>query len=305
MAEASQSEGLQERNRSWWERNAMNYDWQGTLKVPDGSREFYAEIDRRFFTSSPFYYRRGDDRPFADLIPFERLRGARVLEVGCGLGSHAQLLCEAGADLTAIDITERAVTQTRRRLELMGLRADVRQADAEHLPFEDNRFDFIWSWGVIHHSANTVAVLQEMQRVLKPGGEVRLMVYNLDSIEAWGKIVRGALTGKFFRGMSVLDVLTHYSDGYIARHYTGTSLSRLLVSSGFEEVSTRVLGQRSEMLPMPGVGPLSRLKQRALRLVPPHLTKAVLSRWGWFLFATARKARSGRPPSLGDVAPNA
>lgn len=264
----------------------MNYDWQRTLRAPEGSAEFFAEIDRRFFESSPFY--RGD-RPFAALIPFERLRGTRVLEVGCGMGSHAQLLCEAGAELSAIDITERAVEQTTKRLELAGLKADVRQADAEHMPFDDGRFDFVWSWGVIHHSANTAAILADMKRVLKPGGEVRLMVYNRRSIEAWGKMARGLLSGKLLSGTSVDDVLTRYSDGYLARHYTRASFSDLVASAGFTGVSTSVLGQRIEMLPIPGRGLLGAVKQRAIRLIPDAVTRAVLSRWGWFLFATARR----------------
>ncbi len=286
MTEGAARSELQDHNRSWWERNAMTYDWQRTLQAPEGSPEFFAEIDRRFFHSSPFY--RGD-RPFAGLIPFERLHGARVLEIGCGMGSHAQLLCEAGAVLTAIDITGRAVEQTRRRLALAGLEADVRQADGEHIPVDDGRFDFVWSWGVIHHSANTAAVLGEIRRVLKPGGEARVMVYHRRSIEAWGKVVRGALTGKLLKGMSIDDVLTRYSDGYVARHYTRASFSALMASAGLAEIDTRVLGQKVELLPIPGRGPLGTLKRRLLRSVPDGLAEALLSRWGWFLLASGRR----------------
>ena len=276
----------QEQNRSWWERNAMTYDWQRTLNVEEGSRAFFAEVDRRFFESSPFY--RGNP-PFADLIPFEHLRGARVLEIGCGMGSHAELLASAGADLTAVDITERAVAMTSRRLEFAHLKAEIRQADAEHLPFSDESFDFVWSWGVIHHSANTEAILREILRVLKPGCETRLMVYHRRSIEAFGKLVRGLLTGKLLRGMSVEDVLSHYSDGYLARHFTRRDFRELLERVGFRGIATRVLGQRIEMLPFPGRSPLAAMKQRLLRAVPDTVATRVLSRVGWFLFATARR----------------
>ena len=57
--------------------------------------------------------------------------------------------------------------------------------DAEHLEFPDETFDFVWSWGVIHHSANTEAIIREIHRVLKPGGEARVMVYHRNSINFW------------------------------------------------------------------------------------------------------------------------
>jgi ubiquinone/menaquinone biosynthesis C-methylase UbiE len=264
----------------------MNYDWQRTMPVEEGTGAFFDEIDRRFFNSSPFYH---GARPFEDLIPFERLRGARVLEVGCGMGSHAQLLAQAGAILSAIDITKRATQMTRRRLELAGLTADVRQADAESLPFDDQRFDFVWSWGVVHHSASTEAVLREIVRVLKPGSEARLMVYHRHSIEAFGKVARGLFSGKLLRGMSVDDVLSHYSDGFLARHYTRRAFTELLQQAGFRGVHTRILGQRIELIPLPGRGPLGAMKRSLVRAVPDRMSTAVLSRLGWFLFATARR----------------
>ena len=67
----------------------MSYDWHRTLQVSEGTREFYEEVDRRFFSSSSFY--RGQ-RPFEKWIPLGRLREKRVLEIGCGLGTHAQLM---------------------------------------------------------------------------------------------------------------------------------------------------------------------------------------------------------------------
>lgn len=277
---------LQNENRSWWQHNPMNYDWERTLALEEGSAAFYDEIDARLFASSRFY---AGDPPFNRIIPFGRLSGKKVLEIGCGLGSHAELFCLAGADLTAIDITDRAIKDTRRRLELRGLEADVHREDAEAMSFADETFDFVWSWGVIHHSASPESILDEIHRVLRPGGEVRLMVYHRRSIEAAGKIARGFLTGRYPWKMSRAETLNFYCDGFVARHYTRSELSKTITDAGFERVSTAVFGQDIEVLPLPGVGPVANLKQRVAPHIPRTVVESLLSRWGWFLFACGRK----------------
>lgn len=277
---------VQAESRGWWEANPMSYDWHKTLPAAEGTPEFYDGIDRRFFASSSFYKGK---RPFERWIPFDQLKGKRVLEIGCGMGAHAQLLSEAECDLTCIDLTEKGVASTRRRLESRGLRADIRRMDAEHMDFPDGEFDFVWSWGVIHHSADTDQIVRNVFRVLKPGGEFRLMVYHRRSVSGLYCIVRGLLTGKFFKGMSVQQVLSFYTDGYMARFYTRRELRDLLARCGFSRVDTKVLGQKSELLPLSGKGVSGRAKHALLRILPDALAEAALSVGGYFLFAVARK----------------
>lgn len=112
--------------------------------------------------------------PFAD---FPAASGKRVLEVGVGLGADHQRLAEAGARLSGLDLTERAIDHTRRRLAAFGLTSDLAVGDAENLPFPDSTFDLVYSWGVLHHSPDTPKAIAEVHRVLKPGGEARVMIY--------------------------------------------------------------------------------------------------------------------------------
>jgi 2-polyprenyl-3-methyl-5-hydroxy-6-metoxy-1,4-benzoquinol methylase len=277
---------MQAESKGWWEANPMGYDWHKTLQATEGTSEFYDGIDRRFFSSSSFY--RGK-KPFEKWIPFDQLKGKRVLEIGCGLGAHAQLLSEAECNLTCIDLTEKGVASTRQRLEMRGLPADVRQMDAERMGFSDNQFDFVWSWGVIHHSADTEAIVRNVFRVLKPGGEFRLMVYHRFSLSGLYCLMRGLISGKFFRGMSVQEVLSFYTDGYLARFYTRRELRELLMRGGFSKVDTKVLGQNSELLPLPGKGMSGRIKYALLRIIPDAFAERALSLAGYFLFAIARK----------------
>ena len=135
----------------------------------EDSQEYFREIDRRIF--HPRYMRLTADasgKPFSLFVDFDSLSGKDVLDVGIGSGIATQMLAESGAKVTGVDLTDWAVETTRRRLEAFGLQADVRQADAEQLPFEDASFDLVFSWGVIHHSSDMDRALSELVRVTGP-----------------------------------------------------------------------------------------------------------------------------------------
>src|SRR5258708_22826135 len=102
--------------RRWWTDNLMVYDWsQRPADVTDAA--YLEEVERRFLSESWFAQPAGAP-PYSGLIPFEELAGKDVLEIGCGSGVHARLLAEAGARLTAVDLTPTAVEMTPHRLEL-------------------------------------------------------------------------------------------------------------------------------------------------------------------------------------------
>jgi ubiquinone/menaquinone biosynthesis C-methylase UbiE len=106
-----------------------------------------------------------------------------VLEIGVGMGAdHCELARCSPRSLSGVDLTERAVEFTCKRLALCGLTSDLRQADAEKLPFEDQSFDLVYSWGVLHHSPDTQKAVDEVRRVLRPGGRARIMIYHKSSI---------------------------------------------------------------------------------------------------------------------------
>jgi 2-polyprenyl-3-methyl-5-hydroxy-6-metoxy-1,4-benzoquinol methylase len=159
----------------WWTQNPMSYDWAGEIQYPRFSPQWFEAIDARFLQRSRLFATL--QQPFDRILPLDQLRGARVLEIGCGMGLHTQRLASAGADVTALDLTSTAVEATISRLALKGLRANVLRCDAENLPFLAGAFDFVWSWGVIHHSSRTARVVREIARVVNKGGSCRVMVY--------------------------------------------------------------------------------------------------------------------------------
>lgn len=113
-----------------------------------------------------------------EFTQFERHSGKRVLEIGVGLGADHQRWAQAGAQLSGIDLTERAVEMTRKRFDLFNLKSDLRVADAENLPFADSTFDVVYSWGVLLYCPDMYRAIAEVRRVLKPNGTALIMLYH-------------------------------------------------------------------------------------------------------------------------------
>ena len=78
-------------NQCWWEENPMTYDWEATLHFMPGSREWFEEIDRRFL-SAAYFAKSPDEAPFGRFLRTEDVMGKDVLEIGCGMGTHALLI---------------------------------------------------------------------------------------------------------------------------------------------------------------------------------------------------------------------
>jgi SAM-dependent methyltransferase len=273
-------EDVQKGNRAWWTANPMAYDWHGEIAAEKFSAEWFDAIDARFLDSARLYAT--DAQPFDRLIPFERLKGARVLEIGCGMGLHSELMTRAGADVTAIDISPTSVEATRRRLDVKGLTAEIVEGDAVALPFEDDTFDFVWSWGVIHHSAQTARIVRQVHRVLKPGGEARVMVYNREGMVARIVFVRDLLLRGGFRRHSFDELLQQGTDGFHARFYVQDQFEDLW-RAFFDDVGSEIVGQDSDAVPLP-----RGLRARIVPLMPESWLRRAQARRGTFLFLTAR-----------------
>jgi 2-polyprenyl-3-methyl-5-hydroxy-6-metoxy-1,4-benzoquinol methylase len=272
------TEDVQHGNRSWWSDNPMTYDWHGTNTLPRGTRDWFDEIDRRFIDSSRPYLT--SQRPFDRIMP-DDLEGRQVLEIGCGMGLHSLELARRGAKVHAVDLTEAAVEATQARMKEFGVDSEIRCADAESLPYEGMTFDFVWSWGVIHHSARTARIVREIARVLKPDGEARVMVYNRDGRIARLVLLRHYILGGEFIRHSPDESLWRWSDGYSARFYHKEQFEDLF-RGFFGDVSSVVLGQESDVVPLPG-----RVRGMVAAQISDRHRLSIASRVGGFLFLTA------------------
>jgi 2-polyprenyl-3-methyl-5-hydroxy-6-metoxy-1,4-benzoquinol methylase len=263
---AGQWSDPQERNREWWERLPMTYaDWDESNRVPATDEDF-RRINEAYLGSNPWLRQH---------FNFGALKGKRVLEIGCGAGAAACLMARGGAGVTAIDITHQAVSIARRNLRAQGLDGVViERMDAEQMTFAEGSFDFIYSWGVIHHSSNPEKIFREIERVLAPGGTGLVMVYNRASLRYWAKgLYWLVMKGKLFEGESLSTVQRFFTDGFFHRHYSASELFTLPRTLGLAVFSIAKTHMAKRMVPG----------------IPRLFDDALKKRVGWLLVAQFSK----------------
>lgn len=117
-----------------------------------------------------------------DFAGFGACEGQRILEIGVGLGADHEQFAGGGAELYGVDLTPRAAGHTTKRLRQLGFASRVTVGDAENLCLPDRCVDVVYSWGVLHHSPDTPRAIREVHRVLREGGEARIMIYHRRSL---------------------------------------------------------------------------------------------------------------------------
>ena len=147
-------------------------------------------------------------------IDLDTLASKKVLEIGSGAGGHSALFAKHGAHMTSIDLTRVRARATQDKFHLLGVQGKCHalQADAESLPFPDNHFDIVYSNGVIHHTPDTETCIEEIYRVLKPGGDVVLLLYCKSSWHYWINLFlcHGLLLGRAFRDPNWIGKVTEW-----------------------------------------------------------------------------------------------
>ena len=287
---AEQAAAWQAANRAWWENNPMRYDFGNKVDFQEFSPEFYQEIDRRFFADVRPYLP-WKKTPFEQLIDFDNLKNRDVLEIGVGNGSHAQLLATRAKTYTGIDLTDYAVRSTSERMRVRGLdgaNVKVQQMDAEKMLFADRSFDFVWSWGVIHHSSNTKQILSEISRVLRPGGRAVTMVYHRSfwNYYIFSGLFGGIAKGHLFKLGSLHKTRQTEIDGALARFYS-ISEWNTLTSQFFEVEKTAIYGSKTELVPLPR----GTVKSSIIKVMPDLFSRFVTNncRQGTFLVSSLKK----------------
>lgn len=249
-----------------------------SLYLTGAGRDAYEAQGRRRYELEPYI------PEFAD---FGGARGKRVLEIGVGLGADHQQFALAGADLYGIDLTARAVEHTQRRLEAFGLSAQVKVGDAERLDFPDGCFDCVYSWGVLHHSPDTPKAVEEVHRVLKRGGEARVMIYHKWSLVGFMLWIRYAVIG-FRPWLPLRAIYSKYMESPGTKAYSVREAQKLFGS--FSEVKIQTVLTHGDLLEsQAGQRHQGALLSLARKIWPRSLIKRVLPQAGLFMLINARK----------------
>lgn len=247
--------------QAYWNRRPCNIR-HSTAEI--GTRQYFDDVEERKYFVEPH---------IPGFAQFERWRGKRVLEVGCGIGTDAMNFARAGADYTAVELSEVSMALAKKRFEVFGLEGRFIHCNAEQLSHhvEHGAFDLVYSFGVIHHAPNPALIVQEMRQVIRPGGELKLMVYARNS---W----KDAMIEAGF------DQPEAQSGCPIAFTYTAEEAATL--TAGFEITELRqdhifpyMVEQyvRYEYEPQPW-----------FKAMPPGMFAALEKRFGWHMLITAK-----------------
>ena len=222
-----------------------------------------------------------------DFARFAEASGRDVLEIGVGMGAdHLQWAKAHPRRLAGIDLTERAVAFTRSRLEANGFRPEVEVGDAENLSFADSSFDLVYSWGVLHHSPNTPRAIDEVRRVLRPGGVARIMIYHTRSITGWMLWTRySLLKGKI---LPISEIYSKYLESPGTKAYS-VSGARAMCDKFRDVRITLKLGTADLLLGEAGQRHSGFLLSAARKLWPRWFLKRFLPNCGSVLMIEARK----------------
>ena len=231
---------------------------------PVGSREYFDEVEQR---------KHFVEWHIPGFAQFDRWKGQRVLEVGCGIGTAAVNFARGGADYTGVELSKASLDLTRQRFEVYGLKGKFQLCNAEELSKHvDRNYDMVYSFGVIHHSPNQRAIVEEIRKVIKPDGEFRCMLYAKNS---WKDIM---IDGGFDQpeAQRGCPIATTYTEDMVQDLYKGlfkvTSISQAHI---FPFVIEKYVNYEYELQPW-------------FKAMPPEMFAALERRLGWHMLIVGK-----------------
>ena len=264
--------------KAFWEQNPV-----GAEAIDDerGTAEYFKAFDalREADACEPYAVSEA-------IHGYSAAKGLKVLDIGCGNGYVLYQYARHGAEVTGVDLTRMAVDLSRKRFALGGLSGEFLEVDGNRLPFPDAHFDIVCSMGVLHHVSNPRPMVDEIFRVLKPGGRLIVMLYYRYS---WKNLVLIRLRRVFdphFRGKSQQEALNMNDGDACPLALVYSRKEAVALFSRFAAFSFR-LTQLSwrQLLLLP---PLARLAERFL---PPSSESWPARVLGWNLNIQATKPR--------------
>ena len=163
------------RNSQFW-NELCGTQLANSLGITDFSDESLAKFDRYYLETYPYLVR---------YLRLDSLPGKDVCEIGLGYGTVAQLLASGARSYTGLDIAAGPVEVVNHRMSLFRLRGRAQQGSILDAPFPDASFDAVVTIGCLHHTGDLQRAIDEIHRILRPGGTALVMVYNAFSYRRW------------------------------------------------------------------------------------------------------------------------
>ena len=175
-----------------------------SLSDPALVAEEYANEKGLLARRAAYRYASGPDAPALAVEAVLEVQPRRVLEVGCGPGEAAERIAASGADVEALDISERMVELARSR----GVAARV--GDVQKLPFEDGVFDAALAAWMLYHVPEVERAIAELARVLRPGGRLVAVTNGAEHLRELRELLGGPFPTRSFSDENARDLLERY-----------------------------------------------------------------------------------------------
>jgi ubiquinone/menaquinone biosynthesis C-methylase UbiE len=151
---------------AYWDEHIHDLE---IARNPVGSEAFFDELEAYRFEKLDY---------LPKVVDFAAYEGKRLLEVGCGVGTDLVRFARGGALVTGVDLAATSIELARKNMSAKGVAGDLSTMNGEALEFADDSFDVVYAHGVLQYTDDIERMLREIRRVLRPGGEAILMVYN-------------------------------------------------------------------------------------------------------------------------------
>ena len=184
---APSQKNIDSKNAEFWD-TLCGSQLAKKLGINDDSKESLKKFDDWYFDFYPYLYTH---------IPFDEMKGKKVLDVGLGYGTVAQKIAQSGADYRGLDIAQGPVSMANLRINRNKLNGEAVVGSILDAPFENETFDWVVAIGCLHHTGNLKKAIGEVHRLLKKGGNAMIMVYNATSYRQYQENLVGSLKRSF------------------------------------------------------------------------------------------------------------
>jgi SAM-dependent methyltransferase len=267
-----------EKVQDYWNARPCNVR-HSTAEI--GTKEYFEQVEWRKYFVEPHI------PAFAE---FDKWRGKKVLEIGCGIGTDTMNFARAGAQVTAVDLSSESLKLAKKRAEVFGLteRINFYEVNAERLSdyIPPEKYDLVYSFGVVHHSPHPEKIIAQVRdNFVHDDSTLKLMVYYRNSWKVFWLLMKEG-KGTFWKLDEHIARSSEAQTGCPVTYSYNKKTIHDLLGEGFRAEDVFV----DHIFPyrIPEYVKYEYVKEWYFRFLPEKVFRALERKLGWHLCVTAK-----------------